>query len=521
MRCVKVGRASAGLVDSPFETSAETGALVTPRLHVHECEPGESRVPEPSRRPRLRSRPLTAVAASVLLAFFSLALSPAAMAQDLDLIVNDLEDDGFYIEPGGDGDTSDFQALVRETAGADDEWYFVSMAGPVEADFADSLRDRVRPTGNVLVYFFDNDDFLNVQLASNESETIEDQALISFDRDDWVTPDEFMDDVVRDFDRLTVTTSTSSGTTTTGGSATGSGTASGSDDGGGSVWPWFVGIGAAIGGGVWWSGRRKKKKAAEDQLEAAEKIRAELQTELDELANDVIVLSGPVDLSENETAIGYYREATATYTSISDEIPDLDELANADLRALSELGARVVQARWQMDAAEAIIGGDPIPEKPEIEPPPPPPEQAKAPTPSPAPRIPPQIQHRQPRPRTPYSRSRRSSGGGLLDILIAGSGMLGGRRGGGTFGRSSRGGRSGGMFGGGSSYNPGPARSRNTSRSRGSSPRSGGGVFGGGSSSRGSARRSTSRSRTRQGSSSRNRSRASSTRRSSSRRRRR
>ena len=462
------------------------------------------------------------------LALLNLAImAPPAAAQDVDVIVSELEDDGFYIEPGGDGTSSDFRALVSETSGADDEWYFVSMAGPVEPDFADTLRERVRPTGNVIVYFFDNEDFLNVQLASNESESIEEQALISFDSDDWITPDEFMDDVVRDFDRITVTTSsgsTSSGSTS--GGTTGSGTTT-SSDGGGSVWPWFVGIGAAVGGGVWWSGRRKKQKDTEEQLEAAAKIRAELQTELDELANDVIVLSGPVDLSENETAINYYREATATYTAISDEIPDLEELANADLRELSELGARVVQARWQMDAAEAIIGGDPVPEKPQVEPPPPPPEQAKAP--APAPRVPPQIQQRQPRPRTPYSRSRRSSGGGLLDILIAGSGMLGPRRRGGTFRGSTRGRSSGGMFGGASSYGSGrsgSSRSR-SSRSRSSqsrSPRPGGGVFGGGGSrsrSRSSSRRSTARSRTRRGRSSSSRSRSSSSRRSSSRRRRR
>ena len=453
------------------------------------------------------------VAMGAALVAMVLAAPPVA-AQNVDLIVSELEDDGFYIEPGGDGTSSDFRALVNETSGADDEWYFVSMAGPVDPDFADTLRERVRPTGNVIVYFFDNEDFLNVQLASDESESIEERALISFDSDDWITPDEFMDDVVRDFDRLTVSASSSTGTTSTGTTSSGSGSSS-SGGGGGSIWPWFLGIGAAVGGGMWWSGRRKKKKAAEEQLEAAAKIRAELQTELDELANDVIVLSGPVDLSENETAITHYREATATYTAISDEIPDLDELANADLRELSELGARVVQARWQMDAAEALIAGDPVPEKPQVEPPPPPPEQAKAP--APEPRIPPQIQQRQPRPRTPYSRSRRSSGGGLLDILIAGSGMLGPRRrGGGMFGGSSRGRSGGGMFGGGSSRSQSRSQSRTSSR-----PRSGGGVFGGGSSSRSSSRRSTSRSRTRRGSSGRSRSRSSSSRRSTSSRRRR
>ena len=429
------------------------------------------------------------------------ALSPPAVAQDLDAIIADLEAQGWYIEPGGEGSASDFDALVRRTSGAADPWYFVSLAGSVGADFADVVRDDTRPTGNVIVYFVDNEGFLNVQLASGESESIENQALAPFD-DDWATPDEFMGDVVTTFDRLTGSTSTASS------GSSGTGSTAPADSGGGAGWLWIVVPVVAIGGLIFFSSRSSKKKAAERQLEMATKMREAIQSELDELANDVLVLSGPVDLSEDTTAIQHYREAAATYTAISDEIPDLDKLADADLTELHGLGVRVSHARWQMDAAEAIIDGEPIPDKPEIEPPPAPPAPPEKPTaqqaPPPAPRMP----RREARPRVPYSRTRRRSGGGLLDILIAGGSMMG---------RSGR--RSSGGFGG-SSRSAGSTRSSSGSRSSG--PRPGGGVFGGGSSSRRStSRRSTSRTRTRSRSRSSSRSRASSSRRSSSRRRRR
>ena len=97
-------------------------------------------------------RQAIAVLSALLIALLSLVMiaGPAA-AQDIDVVISELEDNGFYIEPGGDGTSSDFRALVNETDNADDEWYFVSMAGPVDADFADTLREQVRPTGNVIV----------------------------------------------------------------------------------------------------------------------------------------------------------------------------------------------------------------------------------------------------------------------------------------------------------------------------------------------------------------------------------
>jgi len=455
-------------------------------------------------------RPITAVIGLMALIFTTFAAMPDASAQAIDEIVRELESSGFYIENGAEGSDSAFGDLVRGSEDAATRWYFVSMADTVDESFADDLFDSVAPRGNVLVYYFDGPDFVQVQLATDESADVEARALLPFD-DNWDEPQDFMADVVDEFDRLTVSSS-GSNTGATSGSAS-------SDSSSGGGFPWlFIAIPAVIGGGLWFMSSRGKKKKNEEDAESAQKIRAELQTELDELANDVLVLSSPVDLSEKPEVVTYYRKATDTYLDISDALPDEEKLGEISLRELSEIGARVTHARWQMDAAEALISGEPVPEKPKVAPPPAPRAQPRTEAHRQQRRE--QMRQRQPRPRVSYSQSRRRSGGGLLDILIAGAGMLGGRRGGGMFGgrrgggmfggsnrgRSSRG---GGMFGGGSS--------RTSSRTR-SQPRAGGGVFGSGSR-RTRTPRSSSRSSS---SSSRSRSRSGgSRRRSTSRRRRR
>lgn len=435
------------------------------------------------------------------------AMVPPAQAQSVGQIVDALESDGYYIEPGAEGDDGDFADLVQFADNSDDLWYFVSLSSAVGDGFAIDLADELSPSGNVVVYHPDDEGFVVAKFESPYSEATEDAALAATFDLDWDTPDEFMRDLVEVIDSGEFASAGSSSSSGSSGAAVDrdSGSQSSSSSGG-SGFPWLIVIipVVLIGGFIWYSGRKKKQAKRDSDVETAAKIRAEIQTELDELANDVLVLSGPIDLSDKPEAVRYYREASARYIAISDDIEDIDdlkELETADLRELSELGASVAHARWQMDAAEAILDGEPIPEKPKVEPPP-------------APKLPPpnasfpktQLPQRAPRPRVSYSSSRRRSGGGLLDILIAGAGMLGSSRGsgGGMFGGSSRsrtsssrssssrgGGMFGGMFGGGS-------------RSSSSGSRPSGGVFGSSSTkSRSSKSRSRSSGRSRSSSSSR------------------
>ena len=441
-----------------------------------------------------RNLRLQAMLGALVLALVTLVLAvPMASAQDLDDIVSELERSGYYIEPGADATESEMRSLVDRGNNTAVAWYYVVLSGPAEVGYAATIRDAVRPTGNVLLHSVESDSqgaFDQVDFATGLTRSIEERALAAFDTN-WSRPVDYMVDVVTDF------TAATSGPASAGSEgSSGSSSGSASSVGG---FPWrLVVILVVIGGGLWFMSRRGKRKKQGIDLETAQKIRAELQTEIDELANDVLVLSGPVDLSDKPQAIEFYREATDTYLDISAEIPDMEELEHADLGELSDIGARVAHARWQMDAAEAILDGEPLPEKPKVEPPPPPtpPQQ----------RTPQQRQQglpqRAPRPRMPYSPSRRRSGGGLLDILIAGAGMAGSSR-----GRSRA--SDGGVFGGGTI---GAGRSRQAQPM----PRAGGGVFGGSSRYR-TANRPSSRSSTRRSSSSTSSSSSSSRRTSSSR----
>lgn len=448
-----------------------------------------------------------ALIAALVVSLLLLSTGPQASAQTdfFDEVALSLENKGYFVEDGADGSSASFADLVdwaQDRTG--ERWYFASLAEPVDQGFADDLRDVIVPQGNVVLFFYDSDDFVYAELASDQSEATEARALETIDGD-WDTVEDFMRGVVEEVGQ-------------TPGSAGTSGSAGSADSNGSGINWWWLGVPAAgVGGGMWWSSRRRKQEAEKQGLENAEKIRAEVQTELDELANDVLVLASPVDLSDKPQAVQYYRDATEAYSQISDLLPDPAELENANLAELSDLGARIVHARWQMDAAEALMAGEPIPEKPKVEPPPAPP---KPPTTEPRQR--PNMPERQPRPRRPYSRSRRgSTGGTLLDILIAGSGMMGrGTRYGGTYGRATT---RGGGFGGGSSSGGmfgGRRRSQPTQRRQPTGRRSGG-VFGGGSSSSSRSRRSSTRSSGRSsGRSSSSRARSSSSRRRSSRRRR-
>ncbi|KAG1647451.1 hypothetical protein GQR58_030579 [Nymphon striatum] len=380
---------------------------------------------------RRNLRPTT-IAASVLAAVLTLLVAiPAAWAQDINVIVDALERDGYYIESGAEASDSELSSVIRRADSSGATWYFVALADSVQEGFEDEIYESVSPQGNVVVHFFDRDGFDNLWLSSDMSQSEADRLVdASFDAG-WNGPADLFNNMVTAFSATSTTTSGSSGSSSSGGST--------SSSSGGGGFPWaLLAIPAVLGGGFWFMRRSSNKKKDEEELESAQKLRAGIQTELDELANDVI-------------------------------LPDVDKLEDADLEELAELGSRISHARWQMDAAEAIMDGEPLPEKPKV-PPPPAPPKPPAPREQQRQRMP----QRQPRPRVPYSPSRRRSGGGLLDILIAGAGMTANRR--------SRGRSSGGMFGGSS-------RTQSRTQSR-TSPRRGGGVFGGNSSS--SSRRSSS-----------------------------
>lgn len=407
---------------------------------------------------------------------------------DIDEIVDQLDTKGYYRQAGSGVSEQELKDLAARASKDKENWFFVALAENAPTGFENDIYTHTENEGHVFVLLKvteNSETFTDLAMSPTLPVGVEDDI-----REEFVngtgTLGEFLNKAL---DIAGVKASSTSGSSSSSNSSEG---------------PSAAGTGIVLlacgGGGYWWWRRSKKKK--EKRFEAADERAQELaealKDEISELANDVLVLGDRVRVADIKEATNYYRTATASYNEITDEIPDTDEIDRGDVELIRDAAIKVQFARWQMDAAEALVDGEPIPEKPKFQPkvlpsPVPQPPVAHQPTPQAAPS---RAQYPMPRqaPR-PRRRSAASSAGGLLlDVLIGAmaSNHRRGRRnqGRGGFG-GSRGTRSSGGFGG---FGSSSRRSTGSTRSPGRS----GGVFGSssgrssGSSSRSSSRRSSS-----------------------------
>ena len=144
-----------------------------------------------------------------------------------------------------------------------------------------------------------------------------------------------------------------------------------------------------------WRRRRDERLADKTRIE---RTRAVVRQQRDAVANDILKLEDEVRAAGNEDALAHYRNATITYAAIVDEFETGDTPEE-----LTNLAARLDTAIWQLDAAEAILDGNPLPPQPQA-------------------RVLPRSQ--QP---YPHQRSDRSSSVGVVDliaVMLEGSPML-------------------------------------------------------------------------------------------------
>jgi len=174
---------------------------------------------------------------------------------------------------------------------------------------------------------------------------------------------------------------------------------------GGSMWPLLVLLllGAAVVGFFVWRSSAKRKTAVAERLAG---VRATAQAKLDDIANDIIAMEEEVELSENEEAKAYYEQASATY---GDALGRAERAQTPD--ELLALSTQLDEAIWQLDCAEALLDGVPLPAKP------------KPPAPAPAPPAAERASPAEPIPGTEYVRrtTRRSNpmGSDLTDTLLS------------------------------------------------------------------------------------------------------
>lgn len=179
--------------------------------------------------------------------------------------------------------------------------------------------------------------------------------------------------------------------------------------GGSGIWVFLLvalAVAALIGFFVWRSARKGTEKR-----EA--KLREVVQGKLDDVANDIIDLEDEVQTSGNEEARQHYERASESYAATQSAF---ERMENVD--DMLVLSTKLDEAIWELDCAEAVLDGKPLPPKPE------PPRAAPAPV----------AQPTQPVTGTDYVRrtGRRSSYSGpqVSDLIIgmmAGSMMSRGR----------------------------------------------------------------------------------------------
>ena len=103
--------------------------------------------------------------------------------------------------------------------------------------------------------------------------------------------------------------------------------------------------------------RSSNKKARERRERDIATARTEIKAQLDAMANDILDLADRVQV--NDAAGDHYQAASATYTEATEQFEKAGTLE--DLERLAE---QVGEATWQLDAAEALLEGEPVPDKP-------------------------------------------------------------------------------------------------------------------------------------------------------------
>lgn len=294
-----------------------------------------------------------ALAVSLGLAAAMSAPTAAAQSDDLAQTLADILDfDNYYIGPDAEQEVAEFEALIDRAASTGDNWYFVSLG--VEPDGGPSAL-----AGQIASWLPDSGTVVVINEFVENGETRFDVGINSADYED--------DALDAGLDIAGDTLAGQSGQASDVAAAVFDGVAvqpkaAGASDGSGVSAAWLlvpVGGLALVGGGVAtkrYFDRRKDEARDEEDIE---KARAEIKAQADEVANYVISQADYVELSTNETAKQHYAEATATYSEVTDALPRATTLLE-----LAELNDKIDEARWQMQAAEALIDGQEVPPKP-------------------------------------------------------------------------------------------------------------------------------------------------------------
>lgn len=366
----------------------------------------------------------------------------AAAAQTIGDIEEELRADQVVVESGAEGDESELRGIVADAADAGLTLYIVSIAGSsTDAEaLANSLRGRLG--GTVLVVTPDSLGASSATLAASETNRGLDAFTGSIEQGSAA----FVAAVAQG----STVVAANAETTDTSGSAGGSSTG---------FWVvLLVLVGGAV--GLFLFVRSRNRKRVIQELATR---REAVTEELGAIGQEILLLADRVQMADNAQATQHFRDGNEQYLELQDQLDGATSLWQ-----VTEVDYAADTAAWHLDAAEALLDGEPVPdepERPDLEVSRPPAVEPKEP--SSAPQSPSRRVEPRQRRRTQWD-PPRTRGGGMGDLL---SGVLvgdvlrgGGRTGRRAPGRWSGGGSLGGGFSGGGGFG-----GSSGSRSRGSS----------------------------------------------------
>lgn len=273
--------------------------------------------------------------------------TPEAKAQDPYEAVENLDLNGYWIESGADGDLGAYSDLARDARQTDQTWFFVTLASPAEngnSIFADDVYGLTEKEGTVVVVS-PTDGGYDVAVVSSPRSFDSDQIDTALDQAAATlsgTDGEAIDRHRAVFDALSAQPTKT-------------------DNGSSSALPAMVALGAVtVGGGIWWTRRKNASRAKAQDAAEIETARSEIRAQLDAVANYVIDIGDRIDVSGNEQAETYYREATNTFTEVDHKLAEATSLVE-----LADLDDDIELARWKMEAAEALAENRQVPKRPE------------------------------------------------------------------------------------------------------------------------------------------------------------
>ncbi|NHZ70977.1 MAG: hypothetical protein GWP18_04980 [Proteobacteria bacterium] len=121
----------------------------------------------------------------------------------------------------------------------------------------------------------------------------------------------------------------------------------------------FVGFIVVVGGAIAFLVVRASKRQREEALEQVESLRATAQLQIDAIANDILDLEDEVRMSDDAAVQDHYTAAIETYTGASEKLGGL-----SSGRDIVDFDYELDVAVWRLDTAEAMLDGNPLPEKP-------------------------------------------------------------------------------------------------------------------------------------------------------------